>query len=156
MITVLTTVTRILSSHPTRKSVPKRRKKINAIYFYQMGSLRQGGKTLKHIFHNFFTVSLPFYIKTERVTFVLIYVQKKFIFTNPTQGHSRKWCFICWSKSHLSQSRGPYISRFALTKFWSHLTFCSLALKGLAFKIASEYPQVSSQQELVFRFSALS
>ena len=33
-------------------------------------------------------------------------VQKLPIFTKPTRGYLRKRCFICWSKSHLSQSTG--------------------------------------------------
>ena len=32
-----------------------------------------------------------------------------------------------------------YISRFAITKFWSHLAFCSLALKGHVYKLLRLY-----------------
>ena len=53
--------------------------------------------------------------------------EKLLIFTKPNKGYWRKWCFICWSKSYLSKSTRPYVSRFAFTKFWCHLTFCSLA-----------------------------
>ena len=34
-------------------------------------------------------------------------VQKFFTFSKPARGYLRKQCFICWSKSHLSQSTGP-------------------------------------------------
>ena len=50
-------------------------------------------------FHNFFTLNLPFYIKTKSVTFVLTQVKmqykKLFSFTKPTQGYLRKLCSIC-------------------------------------------------------------
>ena len=74
------------------------------------------------------TLNLPFNVKTESVTFALTKVktlyEKLFIFTLPTQGYWGKQCFVCWSKSHLSQSTWRYFSRFAFTKSWSHLPFC--------------------------------
>ena len=88
-------------------------------------------KMLKDLFYKFFTLNLTFYrfyIKTERVTLVLTWVKtfhkKMFIFTKSTE----KTMFSLLIKLSLFQSKGPYISTFAFTKFWSHLTFCSIEL----------------------------
>ena len=42
--------------------------------------------------------------------------------------------------SPLPKYRALYL-KFAFAKVWSHLTFCSLALKGLVYKVLSLYNQ---------------
>ena len=82
-------------------------------------------------------LNLPFYITTERLTFLLTQVKAQYkkllIFTKPTQGYLRKRCFIA------DQNLTSPLNLKVRNKSWCPLTFCSLALKGLAYKILNLY-----------------
>ena len=104
--------------------------------------LGQGGKTQKRPFsYLIFHAELVILHQTWKgyvcVNIGQNVVQKIVHLYETYSGIFEKTMFFCWSKSHLSQSTRPFCSRFAFTKFWSHLTICSLALKGLVYNLLS-------------------